>query len=326
MQRKRLVICDEEEGYGKALSSFLTGRKEVSFQIQVCEDTAGIRDIRQQSGIDLLIISSFFGKEEREEFSDMVVCVLQETGREELLSHEMGVFRYQPGEKIWEAILQCCEEKQVEDALFLPVKGKRNMEIFGVFSPVGGVGKTAYALELGKILSRERSTLYMNLEVYGGKGSRFLQGKTTGDALYYIRQEKGNLGRFLSTMAGHMDGLDYLGPVAISEDIKSVSAETWKLLVRQIEQDSLYEAVILDIDPGLTQVYEILRLCTEIHVPEGGREGGEEKLAQMEWELKKLGYEDVWEKMIRRGGTDGIGRTVTCKDPGRAGYDERSRR
>ncbi len=324
MQRKRLIICDEEEGYGKALASFLGGRKELSFQIQLCEELSGIREIRQQAGIDLLIISSFFEKEKREEFSELVVCVLQETGREELLPHEEGVFRYQPGERIWEAILHCCEERKVGDALFLPAAGKRSIRILGVFSPVGRTGKTEYALELGKRLSRDRSTLYINMEVYGGRDGRFSQGRNTGDALYYIRQEKGNLGRFLSTMAGHLEDLDYLGPVSVSEDIKNVPKETWQLLLSQIEKDSLYEAVVLDIDPGLTQVYELLRLCTEIHVPVG--EEGAEKLAQMDWELKKLGYEDIQDKMIRKRGTDVQSRAAICKDPGRTGYDERSGR
>ena len=111
-----------------------------------------------------------------------------------------------------------------------------------------------------------------------------------------------NMG-FLAALAGmvkHMGPLDYLLPMRMSEDLKAVEIEEWTGFVEQIAEQSIYEVLILDIDEGIRGVYELLRMCTEIHVAVIKEEVAQAKLFQFEEELHLMGYDDVKQKMVKK--------------------------
>ena len=58
--------------------------------------------------------------------------------------------------------------------------------------------------------------------------------------------------------------------------------------------------LILDLDEGLKDVYELLRNCTEIIVPTVKDVLAKAKLLQMEEELHFLGFDDVKKKMVKK--------------------------
>ena len=118
--------------------------------------------------------------------------------------------------------------------------------------------------------------------------------------LYYARQEKSNLGLMLTTLVGHKGKLDYIAPIQVSEDIKSVSGEDWLNLIKRLMEESIYEILILDMDEGVRDIYQIFRVCSEIHVLTLRNEISESTLRQFEEELSLLGHEDIRCKLIRR--------------------------
>ena len=75
----------------------------------------------------------------------------------------------------------------------------------------------------------------------------------------------------LTTLVTHMGEMDYLLPVKVSEDLKGVTGEDWIDLLRQIAQCGLYDVLILDLDEGLQEVYQILRI---LHTGTGDRAFG----------------------------------------------------
>jgi len=79
---------------------------------------------------------------------------------------------------------------------------KTRGSLIGVYSPIHRIGKTKYALELGKELAEKGPVLYLNLEEYAGGEHYFSkeQEQNLGDLLYYSKQETGNLGLRISMM------------------------------------------------------------------------------------------------------------------------------
>lgn len=104
----------------------------------------------------------------------------------------------------------------------------------------------------------------------------------------------------LTTLAKHMESLDYLLPFRVSEDIKAVTPEEWTSLLMQIEQCAIYDVLILDIDEGIQDVYGVLGQCTEVMVPVARDPAARAKLFQFEEELRLLGYEDVKKKLVKK--------------------------
>ena len=83
--------------------------------------------------------------------------------------------------------------------------------------------------------------------------------------------------------------------------IREIRAHEWTSLVQQILNQSAYETVILDIDAGIRDVYELLEICSEIHLLEDESEYSAAKMEQYERELAILGHEDILSKTMRKG-------------------------
>ena len=301
MSSRSLVICDQEEKYASAFAAYLTKKKELALQVQVCSDPGQARKIQQEKAIDILLISSTYSQEMRKEIQAGSVFVLTETARARAGSLEIPVYRYQSGEAILAEVICQCGLKGEEEGLFLQAAKKRQMRIIGIFSPVHRTGKTGYGLEMGKELALSYNVLYINMELYGGIGGHFPEeGQTLADLIYYSRQESRNFGMILTMLAKHMESLDYLLPFRVSEDIKAVTLEEWTSLLMQIEQCAIYDVLILDIDEGIQDVYGVLRQCTEVMVPVARDPAARAKLFQFEEELRLLGHEDVKKKLVKK--------------------------
>ncbi len=292
MGSKSLVICDPEENYAKALGLYIANRSGVSFQVQVCSKIEHVKKA------DLLLISDSYSEDERRKVQAEKEFLLSER----VLEDCSAICKYQSGEAILEEVLEQCETVYKQEELFYSPFQKKNGRIIGIFSPVHRIGKTSYALELGEKLAATENVLYLNLELYGGIGGHFEKGcQTLEDVLYYARQEKGNLGFMLAKAVRKRGGLDYVLPIPVSEDIKEIKVQEWIRLLEQIIKQSVYETIILDIDEGLREVYELLKVCTQVYLLEDDSEYSRAKIEQFERELTVLGYEEVLAKIVRRG-------------------------
>lgn len=301
MSIRSLVICDREEGYAAAFAVFLTRKKELAFQVQVCDSLSQVAAVLEEHPIDILLIGGNYPVKERGKMKAGNIFVLAESGNVGTNPNETAIYKYQSGEAILaEIICGCSKESEAKDLFIRSVRTK-NARVIGIYSPVHRSGKTSYGLKLGQELASSSNVLYLNMELYGGIGGYFPEeGHTLADALYYSRQESKNLGLILTALVKHMGALDYLLPVRVSEDIKSVSLEEWTGMILQIVDQSIYDVLILDIDEGLRDVYGLLRLCTEVYVPTVKDAVAEAKLLQMEGEMHLLGYDDVRKKMKKK--------------------------
>lgn len=301
MKNKSLVVCDREESYVSAFAHYITQKEGLSFQVQACTDLPHVLSIQEKERIDYLFISSGFSPDDREQIKAGKIFVLTGDDDSALRPDETGVYKYQSGEELLSELIRQCSLGEQTDNVFLKKIRKKQAKIIGIFSPVHRIGKTSYALRLGQKLSERANVLYLNLETYGGIGGHFPEGgQTLADVLYYARQEKSNLGLMLTTIVGHKGKLDYVAPIPVSEDIKAVSGEEWRSLIEQIMEQSIYEVLILDMDEGLREIYQIFYACSEIHMLTLKDSVSESKLRQFEEELSLLGHEELRRKLIRR--------------------------
>ena len=293
MESKLLVICDPEEKYAQALALYIMNRRGIHFQVHICNELKYVREA------DLLLISDIYSEDERDSVPAKSRIVLAATPVEACL--EGSIYKYQKGEQILDEILEKCEEMYAKKELYSASSQRKNREIIGVFSPIHRIGKTAYALQLGERMAVSENVLYLNFELYGGVGGHFEKGgQTMSDVLYYARQETGNLGYMITKLVKQRGSLDYILPVTVSEDIRSLRAEELREVIRQITDCSIYETIILDIDEGIRDLYELLELCSQIHLLSDGSPYSKAKLEQFERELMLLGYENILGKIVRK--------------------------
>lgn len=301
MESKNLVICDPETKFASAFAQYLTRQKELAVRVRTCSDLSYVLAIQEKEKIDFLFVSSEYPKDSRSEVKAGLVFVITPEREVCLENREVPIYKYQPGDKILAELIRRCSMSGDEKQIFLKTSGKKNCKVIAVYSPVRRVGKTTYAIRLGKKLAKDTNVLYLGMETYGGDGGHFPEGtQTLADVLYYARQEQSNLGMVLTTIVRHFDGLDYIAPMPVSDDIKGISAEEWLGLIQKIIEESIYEILILDMDEGVRDIYRVLRVCNEIHMLTLDEPVAEAKVAQFEAELELLGYEDVRRKIIRK--------------------------
>lgn len=303
MKSKKLVVCDTEEEYAKALAMFFMRKKELTLQVHVCSSMEHVGSLGEESKTDILLAAAEYVKKAQEKLKAEKVFVLS-TGEKIKEELEFPVlYKYQSGEKMLGSIIHECEEMfDTGDTVQGMTRSKRQ-KVIGVFSPVHRIGKTAYALKLGEELAETENVLYLNLETFAGLGGHFEQdGQTLADVLYYARQEKGNLGLMITTLVCHRGNLDYVKPMPVSEDMKEIRGPEWAGLIDKILEQSIYETVVLDVGDGIPELFTLLKCCTEIHMPVLEDEYSRAKVLQFERELSLLGQEDILKKIIRKGG------------------------
>ena len=292
MESRTLVICDEEIEFAEKLAHFIETSGKAALLIQVCSELSYVCSLQEEMDVDILLIADSFLQGERGGLDNLRARQLIWLTSEKDMAD--GIFKYQPADAILDQLInQCLPEGS---AVKLPWKSKQKEKgrVIGIFSPVHRIGKTTYALDLGKKLAVSRNVLYINMETFGGVGGYFdKQEQTLSDLLYYVRQEEGDIRELLAEMVGHLEYLDYVNPVRVSEDLKHVTIEEWEELFSRILAESIYEILILDIGDGMQELLGVLDLCQEIHLPFIKEPAAASKTRQFEEELKLLKREDI---------------------------------
>ena len=164
-----------------------------------------------------------------------------------------------------------------------------------------------YKKSMNEKMAKEKNVLYLNMETYGGSGGHFPEesGRDMSVLLYYAKQGTGNIGLVLTTLVRQMDGLDYIAPSRFPEELQLVTEKEWKWLFSAILKQSVYDMLILDMGECIQGLYGILALCDEIYLLTENDRSANAKLKQYRETLKRLGYGEMWERMIRcdAGGT-----------------------
>ena len=96
------------------------------------------------------------------------------------------ILKYQRISNIYKNMLREYADKAGEYADF---GNRTSTKLIGVYSPVHRIGKTRFAIRMGKQLSQKFPVLYLNLEGNAGGNYYFPEdpGHDIGDLLYYMR-------------------------------------------------------------------------------------------------------------------------------------------
>lgn len=295
MGSRCFVICDKEQAYADGLALLLA--KKIDFPIHVCSSIEQIDILSKEKGIEILLIGESYPREKYEGIPvrEKIILAEDHTFDEE----EKKIYKYQSGDAILEEVMAICLEEN-SSGMFKQQLYKESC-VIGVYSPVHRIGKTEFSIALGKELARKERVLYLNLEEYSGWKQRFSKDEqyTLADVLYYARQEQSNLGVRLGMMTDEMDGLEYIAPMYISEDLKKVTSQEWKDLLEQLLGLKLYKKIIIDFGECVQGLWQLLEMCQKIYMPVNHQQESKAKIAQFEKNAEILGHGELWKKMTQ---------------------------
>ncbi len=291
MTERNLVICDEEFQYANRLAKNIETRDELAIKVFVCTKFEHVLSLIKEKRIHLLVIDEAFSYERRKEILASQTFVLCKDFAKDLGEDEKMIRKYQCSDEIIRDIFESYMEKTKEN--IIRTMRKEAPKIVAIYSPIHRVGKTTFALSLGKEYAKQKKTLFISLEEYAGFEGSLEEGLNLGDLIYYLKQGNGNVGVRLQSAVKKSADLDVLLPILVPDDLKEITIQEWKQLLNQIVENSFYEFIILDIGEGVQHLFQIMELCDRIYMPILYDEISQRKLQRYEKVLSRLNLEHI---------------------------------
>jgi len=296
--KRILAICDSEEEYVRKLMRYLNECGQIPFEVQAYTSLELFLKAAQEKPPAILLIAI-----------GLLEPVIKELGIEKIVLLSQGepvgefgeypsIAKYQAASGIVREVMQYYMGAMQAVATMVGVK---QCQIWGIYSPVKGCGKTSLSLALSSLCGNRRRTLYLNLEGQSGF-SRLFQEESVADitdAVYYFRQQRETGMERILSMIRQMDSFFYIPPALYEEDIKSVEGQEWEVFLRLMAEKSGYEEIILDVGDAVQGVGRILNLCNEVFMPVKEDILSQAKLSEGMEALTTSGFGMVKERILQ---------------------------
>ena len=297
MNEKNVVICDSQIRYTNSLAENICKRKDLAVKVYACSNLEQVASLSQNTQIHLLLVDEEYTQEKRQGIVAEQVFVLSKDKEKTSQKEKMRVYKYQNVDEIIRIIFEAYMENTGNNVM--QTVCKTPTKLVAVYSPIHRIGKTKFALALGKALAKKKRVLYLNLEEYAGFDHMEDDGMNLGDLLYYMKQGNGKLGLRLQTAVKRTEELEYIRPISMVLDLKDVTREEWLTLLEVIVQDTAYEVVILDIGESIQGLFQILELCHLVYMPVIEDEISHKKEKQYQHNIEKLKLEKLKKNTYR---------------------------
>lgn len=267
MKKSILAICDVEKEYAYNFMEYINQKRSIPFEIQAFTNTASLLEFGSREDIDILLISDKAMCDRVKSLGVENIVILSEGVHDPQLDQYPSVYKYQSSAQVIREVLACYGEEVLSAQAHHA--SSRRVAFIGVYSPLGRVLKTSFALTLGQLLARGRAVLYINMEEFSGFEELFHKefSHTLSDLLYYIRQENGRAAHQLPSMVVTVNNLDVLPPVATPQDIWETPFEQWEKMLDGLLLHSTYEVIILDLGQGVDGWCRLLERCQKVYMP-----------------------------------------------------------
>ena len=291
MSDKNVVICDREIRYANGLGENIAEREDLAVKVYVCSSFEHVLELEQAKKIHIFIVDEEITYAQRTQIGANQVFVLARGKVADLGEEEWAIGKYQCADEIIRQVFEFYVDRTKENVMRCMYKERARL--VAVYSPIHRVGKTTFALTLGRECAKSKKVLYLNLEEYAGMEVSQDTNMNLGDLLYYLRQGNGNLGIRLQAAVKEQEGLDVVTPIPVVLDLKEVTQEEWEALITDLLENSLYEMVVLDVGESVQGLFPLLELCDRVYMPVLEDENSRRKLKQYQDNVEQLKLEKL---------------------------------
>ncbi len=299
MNTKVLAICDEEKQYAVKLVEAFCQKKNLGFQIYAFSDVEELEKFAARNQIEILLITGRLMSNHFNQFNIGKIILMSDGEIYEEFSDYENIYKYQSADRILKEIL-CCYAEYAK-----PVSGiccgRKEFEIHGVYSPIGRCGKSALATALAKTFGRQKKTLLLDLQSFSACLEQLEKEELwdLADMIYFLRQGKKTFLYKLGSIVRSHEFYDYILPMKVPADLRSVTLTEWTELLEKLATDSDYQIIILDFGNEICGTFQLLDQCTKIYVPVLSDENSQRKMRNFEWILKDEKFEKVLNCMCK---------------------------
>lgn len=299
MKKEILAILDSEERYAYGLMSYMLDRPNLPFRIHIFTNQEKFSSFGKKDEVRCLLICEKLYCPKIDQMGIPHIIILSESGK--LLNNTLHhINKFQACENIYKEIIKYYGEHLNEGGPKLRTSNKK-MKIIGIYTPIGRCLQTTFAFALGQLLSVSSKTLYLNFERYSGLSSMLKKqfNSDISDLLYYFECAKEKLSYRIDSIVENVNGLDYIPPANIYQNLAGIHGNQWLELFQEMEKCTEYEYLILDLTDGMLDLWDILRNCDVIYTISKGDPMALAKIEQYEKTISEGNYVDILKKTCK---------------------------
>ncbi|NLX63182.1 MAG: hypothetical protein GX022_00150 [Clostridiaceae bacterium] len=247
MSQIRLVIADKDILYLEKLSGYLQKNKSCGFYLELFTDACKfIEWLCSCKNADLLVISSSLYNELTVKPKNKNILLLRDCAESLVPQGVDSVNKYSPADRIMKEILSLCAEYIPRDINDENKNGRINLILYADGSDV--LNPLAQGLAYLNAV-RGKKVFYLNLDEFSNTDSYFNSDNTMGlsEMLYYVKSQKESLSlkAEVCTSFDVHTGIYYMKGHNNPEDIKNISEEELKALIRAVQRSLPYDEIIV---------------------------------------------------------------------------------
>lgn len=286
MGKKLLVIYDLDIEYGEGLLSYLKQQKSFPFEVRLITALSSLAD---DDEVSLLIVDQAL------EGMDFGGSVRQIVYLSEDREDAIHIKRYQAMDKLIEKILEL-SDVSVEDVKHINLAGKTSMAcMIGVYSPVGGCGKTELARRIAAHMEKDNvASYYLDLELVPNE-----EGQRQVDFFFDLHEREMFKEKKWKEYFHTVDGVSCLGASVYHSELWELCEEDVNYLVQGIQGREENASYVFDIGFLNHSVITLLRNCDYWVLPYKEGQLASYKIRNLEQLLQFQGEAALLDKVLR---------------------------
>ncbi|WP_047986951.1 AAA family ATPase [Alkalihalobacillus pseudalcaliphilus] len=257
MKKLKLVIADQDSTYLSSFGEYIISSKAAAqFDVKFFSSSESVQKyVDQGNHIDLLILNEHMKNVLEENMKHGVLVTLVED-KKNANDDEANVFKYQPLNQVISEILSIYfEHHQAEHH----GGGSLKTKVLAVYSPVGGSGKTTFAVNVSRQLAlNNKKVFYLNLELLNSTKLYFSskEDKPSLQIFYYVKAKPKELRSKIEKLKkfDQKSKVDYFDLLPSPIELQEISENETKVLITALVETEQYDYIVIDLDSSITNL------------------------------------------------------------------------
>ena len=256
--RIKLLVAAMDSDYAGHLSGFISAHHADAVEVSVCSSAESLHTLLASQRFDAALLDAVMTEDADLRYVHMPLLLwAEEENPAEPVRELKKVCKYQRISSIVADVL----ERYAKVSSSSRGPDQKNARITAVWSPAGGVGKTAVALAFAARMAADgKQAMYLSMEHFSSIPAYFTgAGKSISAAFEMLEAHEGNLKMLIRGIACRDGGVTYFNRPENFDDMNILTPESLTLLIKACAE--LTEDLVIDMpcvcDERTRQIFEL---------------------------------------------------------------------
>lgn len=256
MELYNICVITQDQSYIDILERKLISELENFALIHIITDMEYLEEFLQEyQKIDVLIVAEeIYGESFKKHDIKNIIYITNSREKQkslDSLGQDVYVYKYQGINEIYAYI-----DHVISNRLGIQADIKEETKIIGIYSPVGGIGKTTTAVRIANTLAKEnKKVLYMNVESVQTYAQLFQATEVLEEGVVgFIKRRDKQLNEVIPKLIRSNRKFDYVLPLRQSLPMYGLTFEDYSYFIKCCKDNLLYDYIVLDMSTELNLI------------------------------------------------------------------------